>query len=114
MAMKIMPPPRRWLLVNGAYLYVVFGGIGELVALLALFERSDALVWRVIVLIATLLLLSAVIGRPFFGYLRTVRDAVGRPGRGEGKASGAQANPAPSAGADREQHDAGASPDTGT
>src|SRR5690242_1748039 len=57
-----MPLPRRWLLLNGAYLYVVFGGIGELVALLALFERSDALGWRVIVLIATLLLLSAVIG----------------------------------------------------
>jgi len=70
-----MPRLRRWLLLNGAYLYVVFGGIGELVALLALFERSDALVWRVTVLIATLL-------------LRTVRHVVRRSGPGEGKVSG--------------------------
>ena len=83
-----MPLPRRWLILNVAYLYVVFGGIGELVALLALFERSDALVWRVTVLIATLLLLSAVITGPFYGYLRTVRHVVRRSGPGEGKVSG--------------------------
>jgi len=80
-----MPLRRRWLLLNAAYLYVVFGGIGELVALLALFGRSDALVWRVTVLISTLLLLSAVMFGPAYGYLRTGRVVRRRSGPGEGK-----------------------------